>query len=59
MADNKDKEVIKIWGTGNQNSSTLVIPKRFASRLGLLPSAYAVVEYAGDRLLIRKMEIPE
>jgi len=52
-----EKEVSKVWVTGQNHSATLVIPKKIALEYGLTEPSHVVVEKTKDGILIRKLQI--
>jgi len=55
---NKDTEIVRSWLSGNC-SSTLVIPKNFATEYGLDVPCHVIVQKTPQGLLIKKLEIKE
>jgi len=51
------KEVSKVWVTGQNQSATLVIPKKIALEYGLEKPSHVVIEARPEGILIRKLEI--
>jgi len=51
-----NKEICRTWMTG-KTSCTIVIPKRFATELGLDKPSHVVIERVADGLLVKKLEV--
>jgi len=51
-----NKEIARTWITG-KTSCTIVIPKRFATELGLDKPSHVLIERVQDGLLVKKLEM--
>jgi len=51
-----NKEISRTWRTGN-HSCTIVIPKRFATDLGIDQPSHVLIEKIHGGLLLKKLEV--
>ena len=50
------REIVKVWPQGTSRSTCIVIPKKMANSLGIVPGDYVEIVPADGELRVRKIK---